>query len=409
MLAQLAVVDRAAPEKHAWNGAAEIYVAANGARVDVLAPIRGEGLRVRSIARAREPELFALLAAIAAQKSAPRSIPEERVRARLAAIGLLVPAGAIPREARFSCSFREAKPRGRAPRGPLVVSPSLRYEDTPSPPAETRAPRPTIDVREGPLPRPEVSPLTDGVPWATVDHASAALATPYAIAAGDRALFRALSPGAEPPADLDRPTLTALLAAGILVDPLAAARRRRAWERARDEARAALARDRWAIASDLLHPAHLAAIRRYYRDLVAEGHVPFGDAQVSRRYAAHDEPLARLLLRGLAAHVSALAGAPMRPTYAYFASYREGAVLAPHKDREECELSLSLLVDYVPEPAGASPWPIFLGSPSRPTRVDLRLGDALVYRGAELTHFRRALPRGHASTSLFLHYVRENR
>ena len=105
----------------------------------------------------------------------------------------------------------------------------------------------------------------------------------------------------------------------------------------------------------LVHPVQLAALRRYYRALVAEGHVALGDGQVALRYIAHDEPLARVLHAQLRGFVSDLAGAPFKPSYVYFSSYREGATLAPHTDRAQCELSISLLLDYTPEPDGASP------------------------------------------------------
>jgi hypothetical protein len=37
--------------------------------------------------------------------------------------------------------------------------------------------------------------------------------------------------------------------------------------------------------------------------------------------------------------------------------------------------------------------------------ADLGIGDALVYRGRELVHYRNPLPEAHQSTSYFLHYV----
>ena len=87
----------------------------------------------------------------------------------------------------------------------------------------------------------------------------------------------------------------------------------------------------------------------------------------------------------------------------YFASYLAGAVLEPHRDRAQCELSISLQIDYAPEPEGDTPWPLLIEGRA----VPLGLGDALVYRGRELTHARGALPEGHASASIFFHYVPE--
>ena len=153
----------------------------------------------------------------------------------------------------------------------------------------------------------------------------------------------------------------------------------------------------------LVHPYQLAALRRYYRELVAEGHIGLGDEQVPLRYHAHNEPLARMLLQSLTGFVSWLAGEPFKPSYVYACTYLPGSVLEPHRDREQCELSISFQVDFTPEPDDKTPWPLLVeGHP-----ISLGLGDGLIYRGRELTHAREALPEGQTSTSLFLHYVPE--
>src|SRR5262249_44129453 len=92
-------------------------------------------------------------------------------------------------------------------------------------------------------------------------------------------------------------------------------------------------------------------------------------------------------------------------SYVYFASYFGGALLNRHIDRPQCEHSISLLLDYTPEPLGRSGWPLFLDAPRGRVRLDQAIGDAVVYCGRELPHFRRALPASHTSTSFFFHYV----
>jgi len=154
----------------------------------------------------------------------------------------------------------------------------------------------------------------------------------------------------------------------------------------------------------LVHPIQLAALRGYYRALVDEGHVALGDGL---RLLARDEPLARVIHRQLAPFVSALAGEPLRPSSVDFSSWRAGATFEPLLDRPPCELSVSLLLDHTPEPEGACPWPLYLGVLGRAVPVSLGLGDGLVHRGGQLTHFREALPAGQTSASLLLHYVPE--
>jgi hypothetical protein len=152
-------------------------------------------------------------------------------------------------------------------------------------------------------------------------------------------------------------------------------------------------------------------LRQYYRALVAGGSLPLGDSRVPDRYRLHSEVIASFLHPQLAPLVSRIAGEPVKPSYVYFASYRPGASLPRHVDREQCEFSISLLADYLPDPDGPCGWPLFMEHPRSPDTVgavDLSIGDAVLYRGRELLHYRYALPEEHQSTSLFLHYVRED-
>jgi hypothetical protein len=40
--------------------------------------------------------------------------------------------------------------------------------------------------------------------------------------------------------------------------------------------------------------------------------------------------------------------------------------------------------------------------------ADLGVGDAVLYRGRQLAHYRDPLPAGHQSSSIFFHYLRED-
>ncbi|MGA8272230.1 MAG: hypothetical protein WB919_11780 [Candidatus Sulfotelmatobacter sp.] len=157
--------------------------------------------------------------------------------------------------------------------------------------------------------------------------------------------------------------------------------------------------------SGLIHPFHLAALRRYYRHAIRRGAIPLGDEQSPRRYVAHNEPVARYFHHQIAHAVSAIAGEPVKPSYVYLASYQGGAELKKHTDREQCEFSVTLCLDFSPEPENATSWPIRLDTPGGTVTVYQALGDALVYRGTKVPHYRSALAEEYASTSIFLHYV----
>ena len=149
-------------------------------------------------------------------------------------------------------------------------------------------------------------------------------------------------------------------------------------------------------------------MRRYYRHLIRTGAIRLGDKQSPRRYVAYNEPVARFFHQDVTATLGALAGEPLKPSYVYMASYLGGAELKKHTDREQCDFSVTLCLDYAPEPRVATPWPVQLHKKSGTVKVFQAIGDALLYRGCQLPHSREPLPEGHTSTSIFFHYVRED-
>jgi hypothetical protein len=155
----------------------------------------------------------------------------------------------------------------------------------------------------------------------------------------------------------------------------------------------------------LLHPFHVAALRRYYRCLIRKGAITLGDSQSPLRYAAYNEPVARFFHHQLTKVASAVVGEPVKPSYVYMASYVSGAELKKHTDREQCEFSISLCLDFSPEPENETPWPLCLDVPTGKVRVHQALGDGLFYRGTRLPHYRDVLAQGLTSTSIFFHYV----
>jgi hypothetical protein len=161
----------------------------------------------------------------------------------------------------------------------------------------------------------------------------------------------------------------------------------------------------YAPLANLVHPFHVAALRRYYRYLIRTGAIRLGDGQSPRRYVAYNDPVARFFHYDIAATLSAVAGESLKPSYVYLASYLSGAELKKHTDREQCEFSVTLCLDFSPEPALATPWPIQLDTPNGTVTVYQALGDGLAYRGTRLPHYRSPLGEGQTSTSIFFHYV----
>jgi len=361
------------------------------ARVEVWAPVRGEALRRGTVTREAEPDLFAAIGRLARAVESGRDTELEltdRQWGRLAELGVLLPERKLPRPV----ALESPLPRG----GGSLVPQRLRR-------ARQRAL--TRWVAAAGIRREPANPALDPAKvWIAVDLPGVPVPALYSMSARQAAALERLRPGC-PPRTVDAALAARWARAGLLRDAPASVAAERRFAGACAAAAAKAAVDRYAVLRRLLPPYLAAALRRYYRAAVAEGLFERGDMQNQRRLIAHNEPLARWVQASLSPLVARVAGEPVRPSYVYFARYDAGD-LPPHKDRPQCELSLSLLVDYEPEPADLSPWALHVQRDgARPRAVRLGIGDALFYRGCELTHFRKALPAGHRSTHLFLHYV----
>lgn len=221
-------------------------------------------------------------------------------------------------------------------------------------------------------------------------------------------VVRGLEPGQPAPKTLPSETRNLLSAAGILVAEGSAALRRQERDRIVSKARPLFRQRGYAPLGGLIHPFHVAALRRYYRFLIRTGVITLGDKQSPRRYVAYNEPVAQFFHKQIANKVSAVVGEAIKPSYVYLASYLSGAELKKHTDRVQCEYSVTLCLDFSPEPRLGTPWPIQLETPNRVVKVYQALGDGLVYRGTRLPHFRDKLAEGQTSTSIFFHYVAED-
>jgi len=204
------------------------------------------------------------------------------------------------------------------------------------------------------------------------------------------------------PSSLSPGVRSVLAAAGILIPEVTALADR---SEMIDRASLSFRQKGYAPLSSLIHPFHVAALRRFYRLLIRTGGIELGDGQSPRRYVAHNEAVARFFHHQIAPLLSAVAGQPLKPSYVYMASYLSGAELKKHVDREQCEFSITLCLDFSPEPELATPWPIKLYTSTGPVIVHQALGDGLAYRGTRLPHYRARLGEGQTSTSIFFHYV----
>jgi hypothetical protein len=312
--------------------------------------------------------------------------------------GAIALADSAPARARFTC-FLDAQPASLVPRywlrkrqvkavdQHLIVSPRCHFS------------------RDNSIRMPFLDNSSPGEEIAWVLDTATGSVLPFWLGSTFRELLSHAQPGEPEPPGLSPKVRSVLAAARVLVEPQLDERRRREYGRMVKRCAAQFQKSGYAPLQELIHPFHLGALRTYYRQLVRDGDLHLGDAQTPGRYYAHNERIACFFHHQLAAVVGDIVGAPIKPSYVYVASYQPGARLLKHTDRPQCEYSISMCIDFTPEPRNRTRWPLCLETKGGTVKIFQGIGDALLYSGTELPHYRTPLPKDCTSTSIFFHYV----
>jgi len=133
---------------------------------------------------------------------------------------------------------------------------------------------------------------------------------------------------------------------------------------------------------------------------------PFGDEMVQRSFSWYSplcfEALSNSLIKSA---VEKVLGEEVYPTYSYARIYYYGAEMKKHTDRSSSEFSVSCCISV---DADNTDW--FLEVEDRDKniiRVEQEPGDAIMYMGNELAHWRRPYT-GKEQINAFMFYVRKH-
>ena len=143
------------------------------------------------------------------------------------------------------------------------------------------------------------------------------------------------------------------------------------------------------------------------------------DSQVPGVYTKYADWVMETLLQYMRPIMKTKTGLDLIPTYSYTRLYEKGSILHRHKDRPSCEVSTTIHL-------GGNEWPIYMDptganniisgretttrvKPGAPkgVRIDLKVGDMLIYSGCELEHWREPF-QGTVCSQVFLHYNHAN-
>ena len=365
------------------------------------APVRASGLRITHVDRAADPSLFRvlLLHRVTPYREPPANLTEHD-RGRLVDAGFLITPEQESRRVHYTCDLEAigGDSADESPRigGDLVVNPTIELLGFAGPRRESRG-RVKLANRFNP----------DRL-WLSIGHDDAVVRSFFSWSPATAPDLSALEPGAALPSALDATWRRRLAAAGVAVTKASLSSRSHRRAAATGQLGDVLRARRYVVVPHGLDRWAVASIRRYYRDLIDEGYLLFGDKDWPKRYFARWDPIAHFFHEQWAALASDIAGEPLTASFPFFVEYHPGSDLPAHTDREQCVVSISVQIDHAPEPAGPSPWPIHLqpGGPETNTAVHLRIGEAAMFYGQEVRHYRDALTAG-SSSFWFLFYVRE--
>lgn len=164
-------------------------------------------------------------------------------------------------------------------------------------------------------------------------------------------------------------------------------------------ARAYFANHRYAVLRGVLGAAESATLAQYAL-LQATQPGYFADESALSARGRYADAMTESLLMRMQPLMEAVEGAPLHPCYSFLRIYQHDAELPAHRDRPSCEISTSITLGF----RDADRWPICVDGGGA-VAIDLAPGDMLVYRGAEVAHWRDRFAGG-LWVQAFLHYVR---
>jgi hypothetical protein len=162
------------------------------------------------------------------------------------------------------------------------------------------------------------------------------------------------------------------------------------------------------ILKNVINPLQINALKEYYKMLEQNQFFIKGDGLVFQRDSMPNEPTARFFHHQITNIVNLILPQKVKPTYCFVSIYNEGAVLPKHKDREQCEWNISLLLNMEPEDSAENSWPFYIEDTNQVHEVNLGIGDAVIYPGSKLYHWRNKLPDKHKALIFFFHFVNDD-
>ena len=159
-------------------------------------------------------------------------------------------------------------------------------------------------------------------------------------------------------------------------------------------------KDGYVACVDFLDALTIKTVSKYLEYKIHRGEwKPETDVDVTA-YEYYSDPLTEILLETLQPKVEQATGLSLLPTYSFCRVYVEGEELTPHIDRPSCEISVSINIAKLGKNSK-----IYMRSETKNDSYELNIGDAIIYKGCEVVHWRKKFEPGMLNVQIMLHYV----
>lgn len=155
------------------------------------------------------------------------------------------------------------------------------------------------------------------------------------------------------------------------------------------------------VVKGFIDPQGIQTVSRYMEYALKQQELVREETALATSYSRYADPLTETILYSSLGHMEEITGKKLHPTYSYSRIYVKGDVLKPHVDRPSCEISATIHVA-----TNGEPWPIWMKVRGKePMSFTLEPGDAVVYKGCEVTHWRNVADKTDVNVQFMLHYV----
>jgi hypothetical protein len=158
----------------------------------------------------------------------------------------------------------------------------------------------------------------------------------------------------------------------------------------------------YVIIRGFLDSVGVATVSRYMEYKAKQSQGTWQDPE--SKFAFYADPLIETILYTARETIEETCGLELDPTYSYARIYYKGDELKKHVDRPSCEVSVTTNVAI-----NGEPWSIWCQNPGdEPVECVLQPGDAVVYKGCVVEHWREPLKHADFNAQFMLHYVDKN-